>query len=170
MPAKKSTAPKVTKEPKMPEPKETKSPLYTAVRDILEAKDRETLDARTDAKVSVVLGLLGDEFASVRDPQVVIITNIAAPAPVAPAQVPWSLDGLVIDPGEDAVGKWGWFWDEDGLQVFGAFGRCDQYNSDDADGGCPYATFKGSVYTHFAHHPRFPGAALLKATTGYEAP
>ena len=170
MPAKKPTAPKPTKEPKMPEPKETKSPLYTAVRDILEAKDRETLDARTEAKVSAVLGLLGDEFAFVRDPQVVNITNIAAPAPVTPAQTPWSLDGLVIDPGEEAVGQWGWFWDEYSSQVFEAFGRCDQYNSDDADGGCPYSAFKGSVYAHFAHIPNFPVASLLKATTGYEAP
>ena len=153
------------KEPKMPEPKETKSPLYTAVRDILETKDRETLDARTDAKVSAVLGLLGDEFAFVRDPQVVNITNIAAPAPVAPAQVPWSLDGLVIDPGEEAVGQWGWFWDkteEESMLYVQLLGV--------GDGGYRYSALGQGDYKHFAYLPNFPGAALLKATTGYEAP
>ena len=166
------SAKKTAKEPKMPEPKETKSPLYTAVRDILEAKDRETLDARTDAKVSAVLGVLEGPTGFSVGPLGTLseaIAHEAAPAPVAPA-APWSLEGLVIDPGEGAVGQWGWFWDEYSSQVFEAFGRCDQYNSDDPYGGCPYSVFKGSVYAHFAHHPRFPGAALLKATTGYEAP
>ena len=54
--------PKAAKEPKMPEPKETKSPLYTAVRDILEAKDRETLDARTKKAVEAVESLLAFDF------------------------------------------------------------------------------------------------------------
>ena len=157
--------PKPTKEPKMPEPKETKSPLYTAVRDILEAKDRETLDARTDAKVSAVLGLLGDEFAFVRDPQVVNITNIAAPAPATPAQVPWSLDGLVIDPGEEAVGQWGFFWDKT-EEESGIFGQL----FDAGDGNYQYSALGCGDYKHFAYLPNFPGAALLKATTGYEAP
>ena len=170
MPAKKSTAPKVTKEPKMPEPKETKSPLYTAVRDILEAKDRETLDARTDAKVSAVLGVLEGPTGFSVGPLGTLSEAISHEAAPGPAQAPWSLDGLVIDPGEEAVGRWGWFWDEDGLQVFEAFGQCNKYSPDEADDGCPYSVLKGSVYTHFAHHPRFPGSALLKATTGYEAP
>jgi hypothetical protein len=172
-PTKKPTAPKPTKEPKMPEPKETKSPLYTAVRDILEAKDRETLDARTYAKVSAVLRVLEGPTGLPVGPLGTLseaIAHQAVPAPVASVQVPWSLYGLVIDPGEEAVGQWGWFWDEDGLQVFEAFGQCDKYNPDEADDGCPYSVLKGSVYTHFAYLPNFPGAALLKATTGYEAP
>ena len=165
MTAKKPTAPKSAKEPKMPEPKETKSPLYTAVRGILEAKDRETLDARTEAKVPAVLGLLGDEFAFVRDPQVVNITNIAAPATVTPAQVPWSLDGLVIDPGEEAMGQWGFFWDKT-EEESGIFGQL----FDVGDGNYQYSALGRGDYKHFAYLPNFPGAALLKATTGYEAP
>ena len=146
--------PKATKEPKMPEPKETKSPLYTAVRDILEAKDRETLDARTDAKVSAVLGVLGDEFAFVRDPQAVNITNIVAPAPATP----WSLDGLVIDPGEEAVGQWGWFWDDEAadLDVFGIL-MCVRTNLD-----CPFQMGSGSCWAHFVAVPRMDGEALIQ--------
>ena len=157
----KSTKEPKMPEPKMPEPKETKSPLYTAVRDILEAKDRETLDARTDAKVSAVLGLLGDEFAFVRDPQAVNITNIATPAPATP----WNLDGLVIDPGKEAVGQWGFFWDKT-EEESGIFGQL----SDVSDGSYQYSALGCGDYTHFAYLPNFPGAALLKATSGYEAP
>ena len=149
----------------MPEPKETKSPLYTAVRDILEAKDRETLDARTDAKVSAVLGVLGDEFAFARDPQVVNITNIAAPAPVTPAQTPWCLDGLVVDPGEEAVGQWGFFWDDENesrvrVSKLDAFYR-----------SAAMYKYQGTCgnWAHFAFLPNFPGAELLKRITGYEA-
>lgn len=142
--------PKAAKEPKMPEPKETKSPLYAAVRDILEAKDRETLDARTDAKVSAVLGVLGDEFAFVRDPQVVNITNIAAPAPVTPAQTPWSLDGLVIDPGEDAVGQWGFFFGDRNWRI----GRMIQIDRKPKTYLCASAEGGGS-WSHFATLPGF---------------
>lgn len=160
--------PKPTKEPKMPEPKETKSPLYTAVRDILEAKDRETLDARTDAKVSAVLGVLEGPTGFSVGPLGTLsdaIAHEAAPAPVAPAQVPWSLDGLVIDPGEEAVGEWGWFWD----RTEGESGIFSQL-LDVGDGNYQYSARGGSIYKHFAYIPNFPGAALLKATTGYEAP
>ncbi len=166
---KKPTAPKATKEPKMPEPKETKSPLYTTVRDILEAKDRETLDARTDAKVSAVLVVLEGPTGFSVGPLGTLseaIAHEAAPAPVTPAQIPWSLDGLVIDPGEEAVGQWGFFWESDGT--------CDPYFSRltcvDKEDTWPYTMEDGITYAHFAYIPNFPGAALLKATTGYEAP
>lgn len=161
--------PKSTKEPKMPEPKETKSPLYTAVRDILEAKDRETLDARTDAKVSAVLGVLEGPTGFPVGPLGALseaIAREAAPAPATPAQVPWSLDGLVIDPGEEAVGQWGFFWDswDQGIvRVCKLAGICTGKKSD------KYKT-SGASWRHFAYLPNFPGAALLKATTGYEAP
>lgn len=160
--------PKPAKEPKMPEPKETKSPLYTAVRDILEAKDRETLDARTDAKVSAVLGVLEGPTGFSVGPLGTLSEAIAhevAPASVAPAQVPWSLDGLVIDPGEEALGQWGWFWDKT-EEESGIFGQL----FDDSDGNYLYSVLGGGDYKHFAYLPNFPGAALLKATTGYEAP
>ena len=160
--------PKPTKEPKMPEPKETKSPLYTAVRDILEAKDRETLDARTDAKVSAVLGVLEGPTGFSVGPLGTLsdaIAHQAAPAPVAPAQVPWSLDGLVIDPGEEALEQWGWFWGKT-EEESGIFGQL----FDVSDGNYQYSVLGGGDYKHFAYLPNFPGAALLKATTGYEAP
>jgi len=162
------SANKTTKEPKMPEPKETKSPLYTAVRDILEAKDRETLDARTDAKVSAVLGVLEGPTGFSVGPLGTLsdaIAHEAAPASVAPAQVPWSLDGLVIDPGEEAVWEWGWFWDrtEEESRIFSQL-------LDVGDGNYQYSARGCSDYKHFAYTPNFPGAALLKATTGYEAP
>lgn len=159
--------PKPAKEPKMPEPKETKSPLYTAVRDILEAKDRETLDARTDAKVSAVLGVLEGPTGFSVGPLGTLseaISREAAPAPVAPAQVPWSLDGLVIDPGAEAVGQWGWFWcDEKELELH--FDMCEAVDADVA----PYSANCAGWFTHFAYLLNFPGATLLKVTTGYEA-
>ena len=160
--------PKPAKEPKMPEPKETKSPLYTAVRDILETKDRETLDARTDAKVSAVLGVLEGPTGFSVGPLGTLseaIAREAAPAPVTHAQVHWSLDGLVIDPGEDAVGQWGWLWDKT-EEESGTFGQL----FDVGDGNYRYSALGCGDYKHFAYLPNFPGAALLKATTGYEAP
>lgn len=152
--------PKPAKEPKMPEPKETKSPLYTAVRDILEAKDRETLDARTDAKVSAVLGVLEGPTGFSVGPLGTLsdaIANEAAPAPVAPAQVPWSLDGLVIDPGGEAVGQWGFFWDTviESALLFGRFGELVD--------GCHYHLVGGTNWKHFAYIPGFPGADLVAA-------
>ena len=158
------SAKKPTKEPKMPEPKETKSPLYAAVRDILEAKDRETLDARTDAKVSAVLEVLegptGFPVGSLGTLSEAIAHEVA-PAPATP----WSLDGLVIDPGEEAVGQWGWFWDKT-EEESGIFGQL----LDVGDGNYQYSALGCGDYQHFAYLPNFPGAALLKATTGYEAP
>ena len=148
----KPTAPK-------PEPS-----LYKAIRERLETKDRETLHDRTKKAAEAVENLLeGDQSAEVVN--VTNIVNQAAPAPAAP----WSLDGLVVDPSEEAVGQWGFFWDAENVPSVGVT---------KLDALCPSAAMFAAMYkyqgtcgswAHFAYIPDFPGAELLKCTTGYEA-
>lgn len=158
-------APTQPKEPKMPEkpkprpcpppaPPKAEPSLYKAIRERLEAKDRETLHARTQKAVEAVESLL-------EGAQPVEERTIQNPAPA----VPWSLDGLVVDPGEKAVGEFGLFWDgERSVVVLGYCSRLIRgqfsltYYAEDYGG-----------YAHFASLPNFPGAELLKRTTGYEA-
>ena len=131
--------------------------LYKAIRERLETKDRETLHDRTKKAVEAVEHLLEGTQP---------VQDVAGPSEevVAPV-VPFSLDGLVIDPGEEAVGQWGFFWDKTEaesmlyVQLLGV-----------GDGGYRYSALGQGDYKHFAYLPNFPGAALLKATTGYEAP
>lgn len=130
--------------------------LYKAIRERLETKDRETLHDRTTKAVEAVENLLeGDQSAEVVN--VTNIVNQAAPAPAAP----WSLDGLVVDPDEEAVGQWGFFWDDDvgnhPAHVLRRSAAMYKYQ-----GTC-------GNWAHFAYTPNFPGAELLKRTTGYEA-
>jgi len=132
--------------------------LYKAIRERLETKDRETLHARTTKAVEAVENLLEGG----RSVEVVNVTNIVDQATSAPA-VPWCLDGLVVDPGEEAVGQWGFFWDN-AQDVELRFDVCGGINSDKE----PYSSKFDGWYQHFAYIPNFPGAALLKATTGCE--
>ena len=134
--------------------------LYKAIRERLETKDRETLHDRTTKAVEAVENLLeGDQSAGVVN--VTNIVNQAAPAPAAP----WSLDGLVVDPDEEAVGQWGFFWDAENAPSVGVA---------KLDALCRSAAmykYQGTCgnWAHFAYIPDFPGAELLKCTTGYEA-
>ena len=137
--------------------------LYKAIREHLETKDRETLHARTTKAVEAVENLLeGIQPAQENAVSTVPVTNIVNQA----TPTPWSLEGLVVDPGEEAVGQWGFFWGSAG-DVELRFDACDEINS----GKVPsYSSKFDGWYRHFAYIPNFPGASLLKATTGYEAP
>ena len=154
--------------------------LYKAIRERLETKDRETLHDRTKKAVEAVEHLLeGIQPAQENAMSTVPVTNIVNQAtPTAMSTVPvtnivnqatptpWSLEGLVVDPGEEAVGQWGFFWGSAG-DVELRFDACDEINS----GKVPsYSSKFDGWYRHFAYIPNFPGASLLKATTGYEAP
>ena len=132
--------------------------LYKAIREHLETKDRETLHARTTKAVEAVENLL----ESGRSVEVVNVTNIVNQAATAPA-APWSLDGLVVDPGVEAVGEYGLTWDNTGWL---RFTQCKGYNMELSH---PYETPGRNLYEHFAFLPNFPGAELLKRITGYEA-
>ena len=182
------TAPKATKGPKMsakpkpalvkPEAPKPEPSLYKAIREHLETKDRETLHDRTKKAVEAVEHLL-EGGRSVEVVNVTNVTNIVDQAtPTAMSTVPvtnivnqatptpWSLEGLVVDPGEEAVGQWGFFWGSAG-DVELRFDACDEINS----GKVPsYSSKFDGWYRHFAYIPNFPGASLLKATTSYEAP
>ena len=132
--------------------------LYKAIRAILEAKDRETLHARTTKAVEAVENLL-EGVQSVED------RTIQNPTPAVPSQIPWILDGLIVDPGEEAVGQWGFFWDAENVPSVGVA---------KLDALCRSAAmykYQGTCgnWAHFAYIPDFPGAELLKRTTGYEA-
>ena len=137
--------------------------LYKAIRERLETKDRETLHDRTKKAVEAVEHLLeGIQPAQENAASTVPVTNIVNQA----TPTPWSLEGLVVDPGEEAVGQWGFFWGSAG-DVELRFDACDEINS----GKVPsYSSKFDGWYRHFAYIPNFPGASLLKATTGYEAP
>ena len=146
-------------ETKMPEePEADEDPLYAAIQTRLETKDRETLHDRTTKAVEAVENLLED-VQSVED------RTIQNPTPAVPSQIPWSLDGLVVDPGEEAVGQWGFFWDAEnapsvGVAKLNALCRSAAMYK--------YQGTRGN-WAHFAYTPNFPGAELLKRTTGYEA-
>lgn len=134
--------------------------LYKAIRERLETKDRETLHDRTKKAVEAVENLLeGDQSAEVVN--VTNIVNQAAPAPAAP----WSLDGLVVDPDEEAVGQWGFFWDDEDES------RVQVAKLDVLHRSAAMYKYQGTCgnWAHFAYIPDFPGAELLKCTTGYEA-
>ena len=134
--------------------------LYKAIRERLETKDRETLHDRTTKAVEAVENLLeGDQSAEVVN--VTNIVNQAAPAPAAP----WSLDGLVVDPSEEAVGQWGFFWDDEDES------RVQVAKLDVLHRSAAMYKYQGTCgnWAHFAYTPNFPGAELLKCTTGYEA-
>lgn len=135
-----------------PSAPKTEPSLYKAIRAILEANDRETLHARTVKAAEAVESLL--EVAQPVDER-----TIQNPAPAAP----WSLDGLVVDPGEEAVGKWGFFWDNR-ADTLDRIGICESKTGRRYSEG-----IENLDWDHFAYIPNFPGAELLKATTGYEA-
>lgn len=142
-------------ETKMPEePEADEDPLYAAIQARLEAKDRETLHARTKKAVEAVGAML---FGGV------VVDTAEAEAPKS-SPAPWSLDGLVVDPDpKESVGKCGWFWDagDHGVVRFGVGAgpedSCRRYNS-----------VEDMSWDHFAYIPNFPGAELLKRTTGYK--
>lgn len=133
--------------------------LYKAIRDRLETKDKETLHARTKKAVEAVEHLLEgvQPAADVSGPSETVVAS------VVPTRIPWSLEGLVVDPGEEAMGQWGFFWDN-AQDVELRFDVCGWVNSDKE----PYSSKFDGRYQHFAYIPNFPGAALLKATTGCE--
>ena len=132
--------------------------LYKAIREHLETKDRETLHARTTKAVEAVENLLeGGRSVEVSGPSETVVAS------VVPTRIPWSLEGLVVDPGEEAMGQWGFFWDN-AQDVELRFDVCGGINSDKE----PYSSKFDGRYQHFAYIPNFPGAALLKATTGCE--
>ena len=138
--------------------------LYKAIRERLETKDRETLHDRTTKAVEAVENLLEGG----RSVEVVNVTNIvdqAASAPAVPSQIPWCLDGLVVDPSEEAVGQWGFFWDAENVPSVGV-AKLDALCRSTA-----MYKYQGTCgnWAHFAYIPDFPGAELLKCTTGYEA-
>ena len=147
-------------ETKMPSAPKAEPSLYKAIRERLETKDRETLHDRTTKAVEAVENLLeGDQSAEVVN--VTNIVNQAAPAPAAP----WSLDGLVVDPDEEAVGQWGFFWDDEDES------RVQVAKLDVLHRSAAMYKYQGTCgnWAHFAYIPDFPGAELLKCTTGYEA-
>ena len=167
------TTPKATKEPKMPaKPKpalvkpvapKLKPSLYKAIRECLETKDKETLHACTKKAVEAVERLLeGIQPAQENAASTVPVTNIVNQA----TPTPWSLEGLVVDPGEEAVGQWGFFWDDENES------RVQIAKLDAFYPAVAISKYQGTCgnWLHFAHIPNFPGASLLKATTGYEAP
>lgn len=155
---KKPTKPKpATVKPSAPKPEPS---LYRAIRERLEAKDRETLHARTVKVVEAVEALLdGVQPVEVSGP----LGTLSDALKHAPT--PWSLDGLVVDPDpKEPVGKCGWFWDngDEGVVRFGV--------GADAEGSSrKYESVENMSWDHFAYIPNFPGAELLKRTTGYEA-
>lgn len=138
--------------------------LYKAILEHLETKDRETLHARTTKAVEAVENLL-EGGRSVEVVNVTNATNIVDQATSAPA-VPWCLDGLVVDPGEEAVGQWGFFWDDENESHVRVSKLDTFYRS--AAAMCKYQGTCGN-WAHFAFLPNFPGAELLKRITGYEA-
>ena len=151
-------------EPKMPtKPKpatvktfsiKPESSLYKAIRERLEAKDRETLHDRTTKAVEHVEAML---FGGV------VVDTAEAEAPKS-SPAPWSLDGLVVDPDpKESVGKCGWFWDA-GDHVVVRFG----VGADPEDSCRRYNSVEDMSWDHFAYIPNFPGAELLKRTTGYK--
>lgn len=132
--------------------------LYKAIRERLEAKDKETLHARTTKAVEAVEALPELGGQGVQHVEVVNVTDIVNQA------APWSLDGLVVDPGEEAVGQWGFFWD-DGSCTLDRVGICAPKTGHGYSEG-----IEDVGWDHFAYIPNFPGAELLKRTTGYESP
>ena len=132
--------------------------LYKAIRERLETKDRETLHARTTKAVEAVENLLEGG----RSVEVINVTNTTNQATPAPA-VPWSLDGLVVDPGVEAVGEYGLAWDS---PRWPRLVKCKGYNMEKT---YPYEVDCRVMYQHFALIPGFPISELLKCTTGYEA-
>lgn len=166
------TTPKATKEPKMPaKPKpalvnpvapKPEPRLYKAIRDRLETKDKETLHARTKKAVEAVEYLLEgvQPAADVSGPSETVVAS------VVPTRIPWSLEGLVVDPDpKESIGKVGWFWDagDCGGVQFGV-------GADPEHSFRKYQTVEDMSWDHFAYIPNFPGAELLKRTTGYEIP
>lgn len=139
--------------PVPPVPPKPESSLYKAIRERLEAKDRETLCDRTQKAVEHVEAML---FGGV------VVGTAEAEAPKS-SPAPWSLDGLVVDPGVEAVGECGLAWDSAGWL---RFALCKGYNMELSH---PYETPGRILYEHFALLPDFPIAELLKRTTGYEA-
>ena len=135
--------------------------LYKAIREHLETKDKETLHDRTKKAVEAVEHLLEGG----RSVEVVNVTNIVDQATSAPA-VPWCLDGLVVDPGEEAVGQWGFFWDDENESHV----RVSKLDAFYRSAAAMYK-YQGTCgnWVHFAFLSNFPGAELLKRITGYEA-
>lgn len=163
-----------------PSAPKTAPSLYKAIRAILEAKDRETLHARTtkavEAVEAVIFGnvIVDKHFgpmATREEAQKIAVTlggrlptmeelrGCISPEPEAN----WSLDGLVVDPGEEAVGQWGFFWDN-GDDTLDRVGICESKTDSRYTEG-----IENLDWDHFAYIPNFPGAELLKRTTGYEA-
>jgi hypothetical protein len=138
---------------KLPVTPKAPTSLYKAIHERLAAKDAETLHARTQKAVEAVEALL-------EGVQPVEERTIQNPAPATP----WSLDGLVVDPGEEAVGQWGFFWDN-GADTLDRVGICESKTGRRYSEG-----IENLDWDHFAYIPNFPGAELLKRTTGYEAP
>ena len=145
--------------PKAPKPEPS---LYKAIREHLETKDKETLHDRTKKAVEAVEHLLeGVQPAQENAMSTVPVTNIVNQA----TPTPWSLEGLVVDPGEEAVGQWGFFWDDEDES------RVQVAKLDVLHRSAAMYKYQGTCgnWAHFAYIPDFPGAELLKCTTGYEA-
>lgn len=151
-------APKKPATVKLPVTPKPPTALYKAIQARLEAKDRETLHARTKKAVEAVEDLLeGVQPVEERTTQ--------NPAPAVPSQIPWGLEGLVVDPDpKESIGKSGWFWDDGdhGVMRFGV-------GADPEDSCRKYESLEDCSWDHFAYIPNFPGTELLKHTAGYKA-
>lgn len=133
--------PEMPKETKTPE---SKSPLYLALRESLETKDRETLDTRTENLLAQVQVLVGGVVA-------VETAEVGTKESVG-------IEGLVSDPGEEAIGKWGFFWDDPEDEL--VYGRLKSVDTDDDE---PYLREDGNYWKHFAHIPNSPSVSEIKA-------